>query len=168
MTPCFVLARDPERTARLLARLVEGMVGGVINNVTLCLERPNEELIALADAAGCDSAVAVPTEIAVPRQGQVFLFSDGAYPVSGWSDRIADRLAHRARHGGQEAQWFAPSGPFAGLLLRARLAAPLALQPVHGVLVDRERLRTTTAGSWAIQPHRNDGILAGFSERQPG
>jgi hypothetical protein len=134
----IIAATDAEPAARTLATLIEGVVEGVLGRAILLAPRETDDLLRLADAAGCRFVAPVAGEMLRPHlaTAHVLAVRAGALLAPGWPEMLRRELARRGAPGEGRALAFRPAALGATVRLQA-LAAGRRVPLDHGALAPR-------------------------------
>ncbi len=145
-----VSGSDPEPAARTFGTLVEGVVAGLVRRAVLLSAYDNEGLRALADAAGCRLAAALPTAHlgdAVREHVEtdhVIALAAGALLPPDWPNRLRQDLQRRGAPPPDAGLAFRPDGLAARLHVAAALTGRRRVPLRYGVLAPKASLAART------------------------
>ncbi len=137
---------DPERAARTLAGLIEGVIDGLLRRVLVVSASQSADLEKLADASGCRLEQGVAADLLAKVLAEhletphVLAFEAGALLEPGWTVLLNRAFQRHGLPAADAALAFRPESLPERLHLRW-IAMPLRRLPLtHGLLVPRGRL----------------------------
>ncbi len=155
---------DPEPAARTFGTLVEGVVAGLVRRAVLLSAHDNDGLRALADAAGCRLAAAVPAGHLGDAVGEhietdhAIALAAGALLPHDWPNRLRQDLQRRGPPPADAGLAFRPDGLAARLRVMAALTGRRPVPLRHGALAPKAALASRafdgthvpTGARWAL------------------
>jgi hypothetical protein len=139
---------DPERAARTLAGLIEGVIDGLLGRALVVSQWQSADLDKLADASGCRLEQGVETEhlpavlAAQIKTPHVLAFEAGALLEPGWPVHLNRMFQRHGLPAGDGAIAFRPENFGPRMVLRWIALSAGRLPLTHGLLLPRSCLVT--------------------------